>query len=75
MWSKDRAVGNAYPRCPRPGPAPFRRFVHMSTAWAMVCVGWCSCLGVVLLSQCTVPSAWLSPAKRSAALRVKRARP
>jgi len=33
MWSKDRAVGNAYPRCPRTGPAPFRRFVHMSTAW------------------------------------------
>ena len=34
MWSKDWAVGNAYSRCPRARPAPFRRFVHMSTAWA-----------------------------------------
>ena len=73
MWSRGRSVGNVYSRCPRIGPAPFRRLVHMSTAGVGVVVA----LAVGRSSgQCTVGA---SPPNRSAvpnscaALRAKRA--
>ena len=72
MWSRDRTVGNVYSRCPRAGPAPSRRLVHMSTAWL---------LRVSSLLWGSRVSSWVgqcralgSAPNRSAALRVKRAR-